>query len=377
MEIVQVIYRGRGPIRSGADRFALERAARTITFYLADIALHSLEQPEGRPAAIREQVVDLLSVLVLLKAAIGTRIVGSARIGWQQYAVVPVGGKAIAAAGSSLAVRLDQFLRAVRLRDTVEDLQRLLDNNEVKRRRKPSAAGTTQKRWLAGLETFRQDFAAAAARSLDALIPAYADFEPAVVHGSLLLVPSTDYVFHDSLVLRLSELGKDSRLFANLLSIRDDRDYAYSIRTAASDGIELVDELRRFPDESQHLAVESSFPDQYYTIPLVVLYARDAFYRHFAETPEREAVAVAFRDILHACLRTVPGTHDELPTSTTYKEFPYAVFRSHCLPAARRAVLGGRYLLASPELNLLNLLLSDEQEPNNAGSLVRAVLDDQ
>jgi hypothetical protein len=89
MEIMQVVYRGRGG----------DHVHRALTFYLADAAYY---MPEDEDWTLTESILHLLNLLILLKLCLMTRITGAGTIRADRYMVVPVGGKAVSRAGVSL-----------------------------------------------------------------------------------------------------------------------------------------------------------------------------------------------------------------------------------------------------------------------------------
>lgn len=106
MEIIQVIYRGRGGNLDQGEKF--------IKFYLSDKAIyftpkvdqdnHPLSPAESQELAkisLQESCLSALNILIILKASIMTRIVGLGQIGFQSYVMIPIGGKSIKQGGDS------------------------------------------------------------------------------------------------------------------------------------------------------------------------------------------------------------------------------------------------------------------------------------
>src|SRR5258708_14795498 len=82
MEILQVIYRGRG-----GD---CDQEEKTLTFYLADRIAYP--DQSDRELALKESLLHLLNVLLILKTAIMTRIEGSDPLGLnQRFPMIPIG----------------------------------------------------------------------------------------------------------------------------------------------------------------------------------------------------------------------------------------------------------------------------------------------
>lgn len=81
----------------------------------------------------------------------------------------------------------------------------------------------------------------------------------------------------------------------------------------------------------------------------------------FAGASESEA---EFRDILDIYVRCLyPVGSNLLPIGDKYQEFPFVVFKSYSLGEIRSKFFADNYLLNSPELNVLNLILSQKSPP--------------
>ena len=114
MEIIQVIYRARG-----GD---LDKGNKNLTFYLADKAIYypnkvdedgntlSAEESEKLvDISLQEACLNVLNILLILKASIMTRIMGSGEIGRKKYVIIPIGSKAISQAGETFLGSLSQL----------------------------------------------------------------------------------------------------------------------------------------------------------------------------------------------------------------------------------------------------------------------------
>src|SRR5919201_1618329 len=102
MEIIQVIYRGRGG--------PAEAAPKEIVFYISDRIVTTREE---REMAARESALDTLNLLILLKAAVMTRIAGAGQIRNERISVIPIGGTSISAAGRAYHDGIADFARLV------------------------------------------------------------------------------------------------------------------------------------------------------------------------------------------------------------------------------------------------------------------------
>jgi len=80
---------------------------------------------------------------------------------------------------------------------------------------------------------------------------------------------------------------------------------------------------------------------------------------YFANEPE-ESKDQRFRNILAAYIRLLYPVGNILPIGHNYQDFPFVIFRSYSLKEVRQKIFTDKYLLSSNELNVLNLILSQE-----------------
>ncbi|MDJ1178883.1 hypothetical protein PJF56_08415 [Roseofilum sp. BLCC_M91] len=67
-----------------------------------------------------------------------------------------------------------------------------------------------------------------------------------------------------------------------------------------------------------------------------------------------------FRYILECYMRSLYPVDNVLPMGDRYQDFPFLIFSSYSLGDIRKQWFGDRYLLNSHELNILNLVLSQD-----------------
>ena len=133
MEIIQVIYRGRGNKQ-------LDQLEKQLIFYLGENAFYNQDDPQ---ISLQESSLNIINLLLILKAAILTRIVGNGTIGRQDCLIIPIGGKSVSAAGESFSLQLANLLRElkqeshrkpsdIRLKRVYEQFRQLLNNTDFK-----------------------------------------------------------------------------------------------------------------------------------------------------------------------------------------------------------------------------------------------------
>ena len=105
MEIIQVIYRGRGDQE-------IEQREKELMFYLSECAIYY--DDSAREISLRESALNVLNVLLILKTAIMTRIVGYGQVGQRKLMIIPIGGKSVLAAGESYIGILERLITELR-----------------------------------------------------------------------------------------------------------------------------------------------------------------------------------------------------------------------------------------------------------------------
>ncbi|HEY7347577.1 MAG TPA: helicase-related protein [Ktedonobacterales bacterium] len=95
MEIIQVLYRGRGG--------SYDLGEKHVTFYLSDrVVIH----PDRRESCLREGLMSLMTMLSLLKMCVMTRIAGAAPLRDRAVSLIPIGGNRSLAPGKPTTMML-------------------------------------------------------------------------------------------------------------------------------------------------------------------------------------------------------------------------------------------------------------------------------
>lgn len=362
MEIIQVIYRGRGG--------PLDEAEKHLIFYLAERAIASPHEGD-RQAGVQERMLHLINLLVILKTAIATRIHGSGRIGRGRFMIIPVGGKAVAGAGESFSNRMMTLLWELQkesnrrpgdqaIRDIAAQLRDLLGRAEHSV--EPLARGDDEgaRSYLQLIKRVDDWLVRPLRRGFHELL-ALGDLERAYLHGSLLVVPLDDRAHYERYQMQLwSQLRRvRSDLEPVMRAISANRrQYPESLRATMRQALDLLDELSpEQVERTQWLEQMSRRGDAYYAIPLFALTSRTAFEAFYASDAEEPEDAL-FRDLLAAYVRLLYPANGILPIGTHYRSFPFVLFRSFSLATLRRRMFEERRVVTSHELNVLTLLLS-------------------
>ena len=107
MEVIQVIYRGRG-------NDIIDSQEKHLIFYLGDRAVYYVDNKEQIKQNIEKSVLSLLNILLILKASIMTRICGNGTIGDENFLMIPIGGKSISAAGESFSSQMATLIKELK-----------------------------------------------------------------------------------------------------------------------------------------------------------------------------------------------------------------------------------------------------------------------
>ncbi len=373
MEILQVIYRGRG-----GDR---DQQEKKLIFYLTDQVIYT--DTTDRAYSVRESMVHLLNVLIILKTSIMTRISGSLKLGINQhFMMVPIGGKSVDAAGETFTTRISNLIKEAqtlsrrhhgdkRLKVVEESLTQILEHVHISLRSLPAPKRTDneikRQHYIPLIPTFAHDFEQSIRQGFDQLLH-YQPLENAHVNGSLLIVPIVNMSMQEAYWMQFERvLEKNKQQEVNLLNAmydlsKDDR-YPPSFHIALKDGIALIRALQHMAEQKiPHYEQESSHTDQHYTFPLATFLTAKEMKEHFANKREPQdqdnPLNLPFHTLLDRYIRALYPADSMLPIGNTYDDFPFLVFRSLNVSEARNKMFTGKYLFMSQELNIINMLLS-------------------
>ena len=353
MEIMQVIYRGRG----GDDQ-----VDRALTFYLADPAYYT---PGDREWSLTQSVLHLLNLLILLKLCLLTRITGAGTIRADSYTVVPVGGKSVSRAGSSLHYEMSDLLRQVdkeyhrkpsntTLRDIRDALAHTFEEMMAVMERRPTDASL--------LTLLREGTPDRLLRALDhgcAVLLEGRPLQKGLVSGELLIMPVESAIA----IAHISQLGTvigrwitdDARrkLWAIILATDE---YPRALISGLRSFVDIVEEFLS-AESTQRLTKTDQRDDLYYAAPLLAFVVRDALTGPW-EPDDEEGTLIPLRTLLRGHVQALYPSGNYLPISGSYRAFPFVLFSSPDLRGIRRKMFSGRYMLMSHELNVLDMLLS-------------------
>jgi hypothetical protein len=382
MEIIQVIYRGRGefdrPIH-GVSNY--DRDRKQVTVYIVEELLSNATNPLNTSQKKLSQIVrtaNLIGSLLVLRTAILTRIAGAGYLGDRQVAMIPIGGKAMYSGGETFSTRikfiqqqLQSYLRLnTRDRDVklvLEHLPRFLQSAKFLVNSPPNSSHSPilQKQKLkkisllslleSGVEVlFQQCNSMADLLDLEISPQVYMD-------GSLLIFPLSDATVNVRYsVDTYSQIRKYiTPEFKNSLQYISEGDYPPTLKKEISLAIEFIEHLDDIDNSSQTLSDSSKFSDQYGAVPLHFLVADDTLRASFTEKKPSQ-VSQDYRQVLERYVKALYPANDFLPIGNGFVKFPFVIFKSYDLAQIRRSLFKSNYFLNSRSLNLLNLMLFRE-----------------
>lgn len=367
MEIIQVIYRARG-----GD---LDRGNKYLIFYLADKAIYYPNQvdEDGKSLAnisLQEACLNVLNILLILKASIMTRIMGTGEIGRQKYVIIPIGSKAVSQAGETFIGLLATFLKDIRkeLKKQPEDnllkgiehkLYELLsvhkteisafDQNQSSSTNEQVSYFSIASQILSQMET-----------SLDNLL-LLPPIEKTYVRGSLLIVPLSNKLVKETNCIDLDKIidkEQNQDFLHKLKLLSRSQKYSKQITSAAYNLIELVITLFGDLQRSQKLSQTSVSSERYYALPIQTFISSEAFEDFFEN--KRLITNSSFRDILSQYVNSLALASNVLPIDSNYKDIPYVIFNSGAMDKLGKSLFSENQIFQSKEINILNLILSQQ-----------------
>ncbi len=361
MELIQVIYRGRG-------KDEIDNQDKELIFYLGDRAVYFEDNKE---ISIQESKLSLLNILLILKASIMTRIYGCGQIGSDKFIIIPIGGKSVLAAGETFSSQMKKLIDLLksehkknrsdrRLLQVYNSLEYLLGQADFALRENVESSGKSQTSYLTQREFFNNQFSQLVSEGFEKLL-SLDNLELGYMSGGLLVVPIASQTLEETYIMPLVKIAKtaNSELWHNMQTISRSSSYSETLQFAIKDAMELVQKLTDSVDKTQRFEQSSQRTDQYYALPLFAFIAGEVFSEYFASNPE-EPKYQHFRDILTQYIRALYPVGNVLPIGDKYQDFPFVVFRSYSLEQIREKIFTDKYLLSSNELNILNLILSEK-----------------
>lgn len=376
MEVAQLIYRGRGDFANPltGERASGDQFPRVLTMLVDDFVAD--EELEEDPRSWVRRASDVLTLVMMLRSTVYTRIKGDAGLPGKDLALVPVGQ----VGSEELLTTMSQTLAAVRqemrlyLREGDTDLARLV--------------GAASQNVDALFSTF--NFKAATKNGGLVTFSSPADLDEFVYTATLEaapLVPNPEGALELPENLTCvgpfwledwSEHGKvESFTFDQYsTSVAEAQDHLRGQLYAITKNYAYPSRLRDCVRDLYRILTREGADAKREFSTLKPLAAKAAWLALPLDYPRfwRKADDNGMRVELHeeeawcgALSRTLQTTGVTLPVIPRYEDFPYAACVGVPDPACLELVFDDRYFMASTELNLLNtLLLSSADEADRS-----------
>ncbi len=364
MEVIQVIYRGRG-------NDEIDKQDKQLIFYLTEQAVYDQEEDrENRKLAIQESILSFINLLLILKTSIMTRIQGFGTIGDYQFLMIPVSGKSVSAAGETFSSKLSNLIRQLKkearksydnekIIEVATYLEKLLQECDFtlkKMFKDPQKSGISPLDLRT--ELFNQ-FLKRIDNNFEELLNYYL-IEQCHINGSLLVVPIKDKGIEERYKIKTdknSETLNYEEIISNLEYLKNHPKLPETITRTVKDVIKFVNTMFEKNNSVQNYEQNSQYDDQYYAIPLYAFIIPELLEEYF-QCDDDQTEKYSFKDILTLYLRSLYPVSNLLPIGSQYEQFPFMIFRSYSLNELRNKLFTDKYLLNSNEINVLGLILA-------------------
>jgi hypothetical protein len=369
MEIAQLIYRGRGNYQDEDGNWVSGDTVPRRLVMLADD--YMLESEDGEPADPRQwlrQSVDLLTLLVMLRSTIFTRITGDAGLR-QSLALVPVGGVGLEELVSLMSQNVTQFVKEAdvawrRIKDQekvglVKNAQANIIELFSHTKLQAVMARAEDRRTMVRYSNAKElcDLAAGALRPLLVYAPQGTSIPDHVyVSGPAFLENWGDFdkmeVFSfEGHTTEVTQTGR--RVVAQLLDIDEDRSLPQALRQPAANLLRILQREKKDAANEFNTLKSLKSPNTWIAVPTgyIQFMARD---RARDGEPFEVEDPGSWRDAL---AQSLSATSAVMPPIPRYAEYPWAASVGNANPLKLDTVFDDRYFMASNEMNLLNTLL--------------------
>ncbi|MUG93372.1 ATP-binding protein [Scytonema sp. UIC 10036] len=369
MEIIQVIYRGRGEFGEGQNN---DRAYKKVTVYIVEkVFTNVLNNQQSKIT----RAANLIGSLLVLRVAVMTRILGAGYLSGRNVAMIPIGGKAVYSSGETFSTRIKSLMQLLRsyhrLHPNDQDVELVLEGLSPLFK---SSEFLVQPPRASNLSVFQEQTRKKI--SLLSLLESGVDFlfdqcscmadlleieiSPCVyMDGSLLIIPMNNHT-----VTSRYSIDPYSQIRSHIkpnfrVAIRNisQGNYSENIKNEISFAIDFIEHLLQNEGNTQQLSDSSNFSDQYLAVPLHFLVRDEILQRSFAGD-DNSPVSLDFRLLLERYVKALYPANDFLPIGDGFPDFPWVIFKSYDLAHIRRSLFRANYFLNSRSLNLLNLILS-------------------
>ena len=369
MEIIQVIYRGRGDFEKGQN---YDRHPKKITVYILEKVFNNVPKDEQYQPNQITRAANLIGSLLVLRTAIMTRINGVGYLGGRKIAMIPIGGKAIYSSGETFSTRIKYLMELLRSQDrlypndkdvklVLAHLPRFFQSADFllqKSSPTPQSPLIDQKISILSLLELGVDFLFSQCSSMADLLDI--EITPQVyIDSSLLIMPMNDCTVKSSYSIDPYEqiLNYVTPEFINALNKIGQGNYSQSLKNEICFTLDFFEHLMQNEGNTQQISDSTNFSDQYAAIPLHFLVMDETLNSYFTGD-ENSPESQEFRSLLERYVKALYPATDFLPIGEGFVNFPWVIFKSYDLTQIRRSLFSANYFINSRSLNLMNLILA-------------------
>ncbi|MDO5517402.1 MAG: helicase-related protein, partial [Clostridium sp.] len=320
MEILQLIYRGRGD-----EQIDLQEE-KYVKFYIGDNICSEEVIDEQK---VQQHLVSLFTLLMILKGSILTRIYGKTTIGKQEISLVPVGGKGIGATSDTLIESFSSLMRNLQkeyfkdrsnksISELMEQLNTIFGDNVIQTQGEiynqcsmQQIRKTFWRTWDSGIEN----------------LLAFKPFKEPMILGDMMLFKLDKQVnsflgFERGLVEYILEQGNTIRHM--LGKAYKDPSLSQQLKSELK---KAGDTLRHFRENNKQVSMSLKDTTQANDRFVAMLLVAPFVYESFKDYKELEQENT-FKSILQSYVKAYYSIGDVLPISDEYEDFPFITFRS-------------------------------------------------
>ncbi|MDQ0140962.1 hypothetical protein [Cupriavidus necator] len=365
MEIAQLIYRGRGMyVDEDGASVSGDFARRHLVMLTEDFVI-SDEEIDQRQWL--RQSLDLMTLLVMLRATIFTRITGAAGLR-QKLALVPVGAVGVEELVSLMSQNVSKFIREAEVfqrrasdrsliglaKNAQANVNNLFSRTRLQANSQRDRDGRTMVK-LAEMQGLRDIAIAGVAPLLveheGKSIPEHVYFSGPVVMEDWESFAKQEAFTFEGHETQIAQCSKE--LLGQLYRIDQDHRFPSSLRQPALNLFRLIRREKEGAANEFNTLKDLRSPNTWVAVPTgyaQFLYNGNSMEgrRFVADEPE------LWRDAL---AKSLGATSAVMPPIPHFESFPWAASVGRVNPLKLDLVFDDRYFMASNELNLLNTLL--------------------
>lgn len=354
MEILQLIYRGRG------DSYIDQTYDKYVKFYIQNNIYYShTHEVSNRHEKIMESIISLMSIMMIIKIAIETRIKGYGIIGKHKCELIPIGSKGLEVIDdlgidmfSNISKNLKKEIYKDSYNQNLDKVIKSLENIFSK----------------ISVETY-EDIFNNGYRDMDSIYNDYISKINHGIHNLLNFNPFKDcYILGELMIFKVNkEIKVLMHFIRDLFEIEIesinllDRIYALSKDDSLSDNIRydmnktyktLKYYLEQNKDSMDYIN-RSSIGDRYVAIPMIYMFYIKEFYKYFKKGEGEDCI----RNILENYVKSYYDINSVLPITCKYEDIPFITFKSNSIGETRSNSFDDKYIFCSNEVNLISLLM--------------------